>query len=161
MKRMYCLIQHWPYPITFFRSASRGASPFASRPGSRDVSPLSRSPVGTANGHVAASPASAAAAAVIAAAAHGHHQAAVAAGSPRSPWSAGGSSGHQSFMEEEEMEMMETRGQASSNGEDGGGGAAEKYRVCVLGSNGTGKTALVSQFLTSEYMNTYDASLGE
>ena len=36
-----------------------------------------------------------------------------------------------------------------------------KYRVPLLGSNGTGKTALVSQFLTSEYMNTYDASLGK
>lgn len=36
-----------------------------------------------------------------------------------------------------------------------------KYRVAMLGDNGTGKTALVSQFLTSEYMNTYDASLGK
>ena len=39
--------------------------------------------------------------------------------------------------------------------------AKVKYRVCMLGMNDTGKTALVSQFLTSEYMNTYDASLGE
>ena len=31
----------------------------------------------------------------------------------------------------------------------------------MMGMNETGKTALVSQFLTSEYMNTYDASLGE
>jgi hypothetical protein len=36
----------------------------------------------------------------------------------------------------------------------------QKFRVCILGHNGTGKTALVNQFLTSEYMNTYDASLG-
>jgi GTPase SAR1 family protein len=28
------------------------------------------------------------------------------------------------------------------------------------GAAGVGKTALVSQFMTSEYMNTYDASLG-
>ena len=35
-----------------------------------------------------------------------------------------------------------------------------KLRVCMLGYNGTGKTSLVSQFLTSEYMNTYDNSLG-
>lgn len=36
-----------------------------------------------------------------------------------------------------------------------------KYRVVMLGDAGVGKTALVSQFMTSEYMNTYDASLGE
>lgn len=36
-----------------------------------------------------------------------------------------------------------------------------KYRVVLLGESGVGKTALVSQFMTSEYMNTYDASLGE
>lgn len=30
----------------------------------------------------------------------------------------------------------------------------------VIGASGVGKTALVSQFMTSEYMNTYDASLG-
>lgn len=35
-----------------------------------------------------------------------------------------------------------------------------KYRVVMLGDAGVGKTALVSQFMTSEYMNTYDASLG-
>lgn len=35
-----------------------------------------------------------------------------------------------------------------------------KYRVVMLGDSGVGKTALVSQFMTSEYMNTYDASLG-
>lgn len=58
-----------------------------------------------------------------------------------------------------------------ANGEEdgGGGGGGEegtddkdvKYRVCMLGQTAAGKTALVSQFLTSEYMNTYDASLGE
>lgn len=36
-----------------------------------------------------------------------------------------------------------------------------KYRVVMLGEAGVGKTALVSQFMTSEYMNTYDASLGK
>ncbi|KAL1115353.1 hypothetical protein AAG570_007383 [Ranatra chinensis] len=36
-----------------------------------------------------------------------------------------------------------------------------KYRVVLLGDSGTGKTALVSQFMTSEYMNTYDASLDD
>ncbi|XP_056638859.1 uncharacterized protein LOC130446550 [Diorhabda sublineata] len=36
-----------------------------------------------------------------------------------------------------------------------------KYRVVMLGDAGVGKTALVSQFMTSEYMNTYDASLDD
>ncbi|CAG4939363.1 unnamed protein product [Colias eurytheme] len=36
-----------------------------------------------------------------------------------------------------------------------------KYRVVLLGDAGVGKTALVSQFMTSEYMNTYDASLDD
>ncbi|KAK4885913.1 hypothetical protein RN001_002184, partial [Aquatica leii] len=36
-----------------------------------------------------------------------------------------------------------------------------KYRVVMLGDSGVGKTALVSQFMTSEYMNTYDASLDD
>ncbi|XP_014241383.1 GTP-binding protein REM 1 [Cimex lectularius] len=36
-----------------------------------------------------------------------------------------------------------------------------KYRVVLLGESGVGKTALVSQFMTSEYMNTYDASLDD
>lgn len=30
----------------------------------------------------------------------------------------------------------------------------------MMGDAATGKTALVSQFMTSEYMHTYDASLG-
>ncbi|XP_063709642.1 uncharacterized protein LOC134838112 isoform X1 [Culicoides brevitarsis] len=34
-----------------------------------------------------------------------------------------------------------------------------RYRVVMLGDSGCGKTALVSQFMTSEYMHTYDASL--
>ncbi|CAB0043693.1 unnamed protein product [Trichogramma brassicae] len=36
-----------------------------------------------------------------------------------------------------------------------------KHRVVLLGDSGVGKTALVSQFMTSEYMNTYDASLDD
>ncbi|KAK6622308.1 hypothetical protein RUM44_002119 [Polyplax serrata] len=34
-----------------------------------------------------------------------------------------------------------------------------EYRIVLLGDSGVGKTALVNQFMTSEYMNTYDASL--
>ena len=49
----------------------------------------------------------------------------------------------------------------SSEFDEADNAAKVKYRVCMLGMNDTGKTALVSQFLTSEYMNTYDASLGE
>lgn len=38
---------------------------------------------------------------------------------------------------------------------------SDRYRVVLFGDAGTGKTALVSQFMTSEYMHTYDASLGK
>lgn len=38
---------------------------------------------------------------------------------------------------------------------------AYRYRVVLFGDAGTGKTALVSQFMTSEYLHTYDASLGK
>lgn len=38
---------------------------------------------------------------------------------------------------------------------------SNRYRVVLFGDAGTGKTALVSQFMTSEYMHTYDASLGK
>lgn len=36
-----------------------------------------------------------------------------------------------------------------------------RYRIVMLGDSGVGKTALVNQFMTSEYMHTYDASLGK
>lgn len=36
-----------------------------------------------------------------------------------------------------------------------------RHRVVMLGDASVGKTALVSQFMTSEYMHTYDASLGK
>ncbi|CAG7823295.1 unnamed protein product [Allacma fusca] len=36
-----------------------------------------------------------------------------------------------------------------------------KFRVVLLGHSGVGKSALVSQFMTSEYINTYDVSLGK
>lgn len=35
------------------------------------------------------------------------------------------------------------------------------HRVVMMGDSGVGKTALVSQFMTSEYMHIYDASLGK
>ena len=54
--------------------------------------------------------------------------------------------------------MNEDPGASCLEGEDDS--SIMKHRVCILGSNDVGKTALVNQFLTSEYMNTYDASLG-
>uniref|UniRef100_A0A1B0BI46 Uncharacterized protein n=1 Tax=Glossina palpalis gambiensis TaxID=67801 RepID=A0A1B0BI46_9MUSC len=36
-----------------------------------------------------------------------------------------------------------------------------RYRIVMLGDPGVGKTALVNQFMTSEYMHTYDASLDD
>ncbi|XP_077273769.1 uncharacterized protein LOC143903758 isoform X1 [Temnothorax americanus] len=49
-------------------------------------------------------------------------------------------------------------GQGASSESDGEE-SISKYRVVLLGDSGVGKTALVSQFMTSEYINTYDASL--
>jgi hypothetical protein len=40
-------------------------------------------------------------------------------------------------------------------------GAMFMFRTCLLGSASVGKTSLVTQCLTSDYMNTYDASLGK
>lgn len=48
-----------------------------------------------------------------------------------------------------------------SSGESSVAEEIPKYRVVLLGESGVGKTALVSQFMTSEYMNTYDASLDD
>ncbi len=73
--------------------------------------------------------------------------------SPRSPWSTCGSSLAE---EDEEAATAANIKPRDDEPED----ETVKYRVCLLGHNGTGKTALVTQFLTSEYMNTYDASLG-
>lgn len=35
------------------------------------------------------------------------------------------------------------------------------YRVLMLGGPAVGKSSLVSQFMTSEYLHAYDTSLGE
>ena len=36
-----------------------------------------------------------------------------------------------------------------------------KVRVCMMGDCQVGKTSLVSQFITSEHIHTFDSSLGE
>ena len=36
-----------------------------------------------------------------------------------------------------------------------------RFRVCLMGESQVGKTSLVSQFLSSDFLNTYDASLGK
>ena len=36
-----------------------------------------------------------------------------------------------------------------------------KVRVCMIGEGQVGKTSLVSQFITSEHIHTFDASLGQ
>ncbi|XP_070498804.1 uncharacterized protein Rgk2 isoform X2 [Chironomus tepperi] len=48
-----------------------------------------------------------------------------------------------------------------SNSSDSEPTPPTRYRVVMLGDSGTGKTALVNQFMTSEYMHTYDASLDD
>ena len=45
--------------------------------------------------------------------------------------------------------------------EDDEESSVQKHRVCIMGDSDVGKTALVNQFLSSEYMNTYDSSLGK
>ncbi|CAL4096211.1 unnamed protein product, partial [Meganyctiphanes norvegica] len=40
-------------------------------------------------------------------------------------------------------------------------GSVPKYRVVLLGQSGVGKTSLVTQFMTSDYINTYDTSLDD
>jgi hypothetical protein len=41
------------------------------------------------------------------------------------------------------------------------GQSGAPLRVLILGASGVGKTALTAQFMTSEYLNTYEASLGK
>ncbi|XP_021943902.1 GTP-binding protein GEM [Folsomia candida] len=41
------------------------------------------------------------------------------------------------------------------------GSEENRYRVVMLGHSGVGKSALVNQFMTSEYISTYDASLDD
>ena len=95
------------------------------------------------------------------AAATANSAATAAAFLPHSNCSVNGSSQqsqHSSFPgDEQEEDVLEV------GGEDGEGekGQQQRFRISILGQNETGKTALVSQFLTSEYMNTYDASLGK
>lgn len=51
--------------------------------------------------------------------------------------------------------------QAGPSPPSGGPSLGEPFRVLMLGASGVGKTALTAQFMTSEYLNTYEASLGK
>ena len=86
--------------------------------------------------------------------------------SQRSPWSTCGSSSVADNLEDlgdefanfvalNKQSLSEFRADTDAPEE------TERLRVCLLGHFGVGKTALVSQFMTSDYMNTYDASLGK
>ena len=83
--------------------------------------------------------------------------------SQRSPWSTCGSSSVADGLEDLGDEFSNL---AALNKQDlledtyVEEGETEKLRVCLLGHIGVGKTSLVSQFMTSDFMNTYDASLG-
>ena len=53
---------------------------------------------------------------------------------------------------------------SGGGGGEGGDGSLEdgrKLRVCMMGDCQVGKTSLVSLFLTSEHIHTFDSSLGE
>lgn len=40
-------------------------------------------------------------------------------------------------------------------------GITAPYRVVMLGSAGVGKSSLINQFMTSEYLHAYDTSIGK
>jgi len=40
-------------------------------------------------------------------------------------------------------------------------GITQPFRIAMLGATGVGKTSLVCQFMTSESLHIYDASIGE
>jgi Rad and Gem related GTP binding protein 1 len=50
---------------------------------------------------------------------------------------------------------------ASSRESSTSGVGNAPFRVIMLGSAGVGKSSLISQFMTSEYLHAYDTSLGE
>ena len=71
-----------------------------------------------------------------------------------SSWRTTGKNSSNDVSGEEEYEEIVEEPELEEN-------TVEKIRVCMMGDNGVGKTALVSQFLTSDYIDTYDASLGK
>lgn len=50
---------------------------------------------------------------------------------------------------------------ASSRESSTSGQGSLPFRVVMLGAAGVGKTSLISQFMTSEYLHAYDTSLGK
>ena len=139
------------------RSHSRNTSPQRSATSSRDISPRARSPVpelsdGNGSGERAA---------------YGTRYKVAGGHSQRSPWSTCGSSSVADGLDDlcdELNNLGRIDRQGVSEFDDGSEGDIEqnqKLRVCIAGHFGVGKTALVSQFMSSEYMNTYEKSLGK
>ena len=86
--------------------------------------------------------------------------------SQRSPWSTCGSSSVADGLEDLADEFanivaLKRLSHSEFRGDTGTVDEAEKLRVCLLGHFGVGKTALVGQFMTSDYTNTYDDSIGK
>ena len=89
--------------------------------------------------------------------------------SQRSPWSTCGSSSYADGLDDMGDEVLNSSSlnkpmhdelygnTITREGQD----QTEKLRVCLLGHIGVGKTSLVNQFLTSDFMHTYDTSIGK
>lgn len=52
-------------------------------------------------------------------------------------------------------------GSLASSRESSASQGPAPYRVLMVGSGAVGKSSLVSQFMTSEYLHAYDTSIGE
>ena len=148
------LVKNKPNILNVFRSHSRNASPKGGR------SPKNRSPIAGSrntiwseeNGPLENT---------------NRYNNGIVSLSQRSPWSTCGSSSVADGLEDLGDEFVSSVSlnrqnyselQASiSNDSDE---EAEKLRVCLIGHIGVGKTSLCNQFKTSNYVNTFDASLG-
>ena len=87
--------------------------------------------------------------------------------SQRSPWSTCGSSSVADGLEDLGDEFIYPASLYRQNFSEIQAGTSnesdedtEKLRVCLIGHIGVGKTSLCNQFKTSNYVNTFEASLG-
>ena len=89
--------------------------------------------------------------------------------SQRSPWSTCGSSSYADGLDDMGDELLNCSSLNKPINDEFHGNTitrdgrdeTEKLRVCLLGHIGVGKTSLVNQFLTSDFMHTYDTSIGK